>query len=149
MVGIAVDKIGNGLEVGMVVGVALGVITKNVYLILHGHKSCNIEYGQFIVSIGILFVIEVLSINMNRSPHLFVLHSPHLHCFQTESDDHIELKMCVATVHNFTHLFQILRHPHIAHANNTQLHNHGILFSCEMQPLTLRPPRPTRRYRVQ
>ena len=34
MVGIAVDKIGNGLEVGMVVGVALGVITKNVYLIL-------------------------------------------------------------------------------------------------------------------
>jgi hypothetical protein len=46
VVGIAVDKIGNGLEVGMVVGVALGVITKNVYLILHGHKSCISNMGS-------------------------------------------------------------------------------------------------------
>ena len=37
-------------EVGTGVGVALGVITKYVYSILHGPKSCNIEYGQ---SVGI------------------------------------------------------------------------------------------------
>ena len=37
----------------MVVGEALGVTTKNIYLILHGPKSCNIEYGQwFGIAVG-------------------------------------------------------------------------------------------------
>ena len=35
-------------EVGILVGVAFGVITKFIYSILHGLKSCNIEYGQWL-----------------------------------------------------------------------------------------------------
>ncbi len=47
--------------------------------------------------------------------------------------------MCTATVNNYDHLLQSLLHPHIAGANNTQMHNHGILFICKMQPLALCP----------
>ena len=32
----------------MVVGEALGVIMNIVYSILHGQKSCNIEYGHWL-----------------------------------------------------------------------------------------------------
>ncbi len=35
-------------EVGILVGVAVGVITEFVYLILHGPKSCNIKYEQWL-----------------------------------------------------------------------------------------------------
>ena len=35
-------------RVGILVDVAFGVINKFVYSILHGLKSCNIEYGQWL-----------------------------------------------------------------------------------------------------
>jgi hypothetical protein len=41
VVGIAVGKIGNGAQVGTGVG-------KTLYSILHGPKSCNFEYGQWL-----------------------------------------------------------------------------------------------------
>ena len=48
MVGIAVGKIGNGAQVGTGVGKTLGVIMKYIYSIIHGPKSCNFEYGQWL-----------------------------------------------------------------------------------------------------
>ncbi len=46
----------------MVVGEALGVTTKNVYLILHGPKSWNIEYGQWLA-------LQLVKSEMNRGWH--------------------------------------------------------------------------------
>ena len=93
--------------------------------------------SSVIVSTGILFFAEVLRINTKISPHLF-LHSLQFHCSHSANVDRIKLKMCLASVHNFTHLFQILRHPHIARANNTQLHN---ALSWSWHPLQLQNER--------
>ena len=49
-------------EVGTGVGVALGVIMKNIYSILHGQKSCNIEYGQWLA-------LELVKPEMKRGWH--------------------------------------------------------------------------------
>jgi hypothetical protein len=41
-----VGKSAGMAQVGIAVGVAVGIITEFIYSILHGPKSCNIEYGQ-------------------------------------------------------------------------------------------------------
>ena len=46
----------------MVVGVTLGVITKHVYSILHGPKSCNIEYSQWLA-------LQLVKSEMDRGWH--------------------------------------------------------------------------------
>jgi len=46
----------------MVVGVTPGVITKNVYSILHGPKSCNIEYRQWLA-------LQLVKTEINRGWH--------------------------------------------------------------------------------
>ena len=70
----------------------------------------------------------------------FLFNCLQLHCLHFAPVDCITLIMGMAIVQNFVHLLQSLLHPHITHTFNTQLHNHGILFSCNMQPFALGPP---------
>jgi hypothetical protein len=49
-------------EVGILVVVAVGVITEIVYSILHGLKSCNIEYGQWLA-------LQLAKLDMGRGLH--------------------------------------------------------------------------------
>ncbi len=41
---------------------ALGVITEFVYSILHGPKSCNVEYGQWLA-------LQLVKLDMGRGWH--------------------------------------------------------------------------------
>ncbi len=62
MVGIAVGKIGYGQRLTFWLVWLLGFITELVYSILHGPKSCNIKYGQWLA-------LQVVKSNMDRGWH--------------------------------------------------------------------------------
>ena len=59
-VGVAVD--GTTAKVGIAFDVAVGVITELVYSILHGQKSCNIEYGQWLA-------LQLVKLEIDRGWH--------------------------------------------------------------------------------